>query len=168
MADARFSDDEWLRVWACLRENPGIYVRQEVVTRRFVEAVLWMARAGAPWRLLPAEFGPWNSAYKRFARWQGKGGWQMLMDRLSADGRPRVADARQHHRAQERGDPSTQWPASADAGGVRAHACAAGAKKSEGEQCLGRSRGGWSSKLHGLGDSLGNPLRCALTAGAGG
>lgn len=41
-------------------------------------------------------------------------------------------------------------------------------KKSEGEQALGRSRGGFSSKLHGLVDSLGNPLHFALTAGQAG
>ena len=74
MAGARFSDDEWQRVWACIREHPGIYVRQEAATRAFIEAVLWMARAGAPWRLLPAEFGPWNSVYKRFARQLDKWG----------------------------------------------------------------------------------------------
>ena len=41
-------------------------------------------------------------------------------------------------------------------------------KKSEGGQALGRSRGGFSSKLHGLGDSLGNPLRFVPTAGQSG
>jgi transposase len=61
MADTRFSDEEWQRIWACLKEHPGIYVAQEAPTRAFVEAVLWMARAGAAWRLLPPEFGPWNS-----------------------------------------------------------------------------------------------------------
>ena len=38
-------------------------------------------------------------------------------------------------------------------------------RKSEGEQALGRSRGGFSSKLHGLADGLGNPLAFRLTAG---
>ena len=109
MAGARFSDDEWQRIWACLKGHPDIYVGQETPTRLFLDAVLWMARAGAAWRLLPVEFGSWNSVYKRFARWQDKGVWQMLMDRLSADG-------------------DLEW-LMLDSTVVRAHACAAGAKK---------------------------------------
>ena len=35
----------------------------------FVEAVLWIARTGGPWRDLPPEFGRWNTAFKRFRRW---------------------------------------------------------------------------------------------------
>ena len=109
MAGVRFSDGEWQRIWACLKDHPGIYVGQEAPTRLFLDAVLWMARAGAAWRLLPPEFGPWNSVYKRFARWQEKGVWQMLMDRLSADG-------------------DLEW-LMLDSTVGRAHSSAAGAKK---------------------------------------
>jgi transposase len=116
MAAARFSDDEWERISGYLEDHSGIYVAQEAPTRRFLEAILWMARAGAPWRLLPAEFGPWNSVYKRFARWQEKGVWQMLMDRLAADG-------------------DVEW-LMLDSTVVRAHACAAGAKKAKGSSAL--------------------------------
>lgn len=61
MAGARFSDGQRQRIWAWLKDHPGSCVGQEAPTRRFRGAVLWTARAGAAWRLLPAEFGPWNS-----------------------------------------------------------------------------------------------------------
>jgi len=110
------SDDAWRRVRACLEGHPGLYIKQDAPTRRFVEAVLWMARAGAPWRMLPAEFGPWNSVYKRFARWQEKGVWQRLMDQLAADG-------------------DLEW-VMLDSTVVRAHSSAAGAKKAKGISVL--------------------------------
>ena len=109
MAAARFRDDQWDRIYQILSAQDGLYIRQAAATRRFVETVLWIARAGCAWRLLPAEFGPWNSIYKRFARWQEKGVWRALLDGLSED-----ADV--------------EW-LMLDSTVVRAHACAAGAKK---------------------------------------
>jgi putative transposase len=50
-----------------------------------VEAVLWMARNGAPWRALPKAYGDWHSVYVRFARWAKAGTWNRLFDALSAD-----------------------------------------------------------------------------------
>ena len=44
-------------------------VRSGSDARLFVEDVLWIARTGAPWRDLPAEFGKWNSVFKRFRYW---------------------------------------------------------------------------------------------------
>ena len=41
--------------------------------RMFLEAVLWMARVGAPWRDLPETFGNGNSVFQRFRRWAQKG-----------------------------------------------------------------------------------------------
>src|SRR4051812_49557712 len=58
-----------------------------------------------------------------------------------------------------------------DATVVRAHACAAGAPRKNGRQAaqgLGRSRGGFSTKIHVLTDALGNPLKFRLTSGAAG
>jgi transposase len=53
--------------------------------RLFVEAVLWIARTGSPWRDLPKLFGPWNSSYKRFARWSDRGVWQRVFTELAKD-----------------------------------------------------------------------------------
>ena len=140
MARARLWDGEWQRIWACLKDQAGIYVGQEAPTRLFLDALLWMARAGAPWRLLPEEFGPWNSVYKRFARWEEKGVWQMLMDRLSADG-------------------DLGW-LMLDSTVVPAHSSAAGAKKAKESS---------ASAVHGAGspaNCTGSPTASATRCGS--
>jgi transposase len=53
--------------------------------RLFVEAVLWIARTGAPWRDLPEEFGKFNSVFKRFRRWVLAGVFTRIFNRLSDD-----------------------------------------------------------------------------------
>ena len=46
--------------------------------REFMEAVLYLARTGTPWRDLPPEFGTWSAVYMRFRRWEDNGLWQRL------------------------------------------------------------------------------------------
>ena len=53
--------------------------------RDFIEAVLFMARTGMPWRDLPERFGQWDAVYQRFRRWEKAGRWQALFERLPAD-----------------------------------------------------------------------------------
>lgn len=62
--------------------DPG---RTAADNRLFVEAVLWIARTGAPWRDLPSEFGSWNSVYQRFARWSRRGVWHRVFAELAQD-----------------------------------------------------------------------------------
>ncbi len=60
------SDEQWaLMEPGCLgkKSDPGHSGRD---ARVFIESVLWVARTGAPWRDLPAEFGKWNSVFVRF------------------------------------------------------------------------------------------------------
>jgi putative transposase len=60
----------------------------------FLEALLYWARTGIPWRDLPTEFGAWDALYKRFRRWVASGGLRRLFESLTADPRfgevPRV------------------------------------------------------------------------------
>ena len=55
--------------------------------RMFIEAVLYLARTGTPWRDLPEDFGHWDAVYNRFRRWEARGIWRQLWERLQgADG----------------------------------------------------------------------------------
>lgn len=62
--------------------DPG---RSAADNRRFVEAVLWIVRVGAPWRDLPASFGSWNSVFQRFRRWAKGGVFERLFTALADD-----------------------------------------------------------------------------------
>lgn len=78
-------DDQRGRIEPMLHGKAGDRGRSGTDNRLFVEAVLWMARTGAPWRDLPAGFGPWNTVFRRFSRWADKGVWQALFTKLCED-----------------------------------------------------------------------------------
>ena len=50
--------------------------------RMFLEAVLYQARTGTPWRDLPEAFGDWNAVSQRFRRWETRTIWQRLWERI--------------------------------------------------------------------------------------
>jgi transposase len=50
-----------------------------------VEAVLWIARTGCPWRDLPGEFGTWNTVFKRFRRWVNADAFCRMFRALAED-----------------------------------------------------------------------------------
>lgn len=53
--------------------------------RLFIEAVLFRAKTGLPWRDLPERFGPWKSVYNRFNNWARKGHWATIFRELQLD-----------------------------------------------------------------------------------
>ena len=77
------TDRMWgLMVPHCLGKptDPG---RTGSDARLFMEAVLWIARTGSPWRDLPKEFGKWNTVFKRFREWVKLGVFERIFQALS-------------------------------------------------------------------------------------
>lgn len=112
-------DEQWKRIEELLPgklSDPG---RSAADNRLFIEAVLWIARTGSPWRDLPRELGNWNTAYQRFARWSRSGVWHRVFGELAREPRFREVFI--------------------DSTIVRAHQHAAGAPQKNGSQALGRS-----------------------------
>ncbi len=148
MAAVTLNERQRSKLMSFLHTCSGIYVGDESKTLRFIAAILWMVRSGSAWELLPEQYGKWNSVYKRFARWSERGIWEQM--------HAHFAD-----------DPDLECLL-LDSTIIRAHPCAAGASAKQGgqqEQALGRSRGGFSTKIHIVVDALGNPLDFVLTGG---
>lgn len=67
MARVWLREDPFERMEALLPGKASDPGRTAAHNRGFVEAVLWIAGTGSPWRDLPPEFGSWNSVYPRLA-----------------------------------------------------------------------------------------------------
>ena len=62
-------DDQWELIKDSLPGKAGDRGCAGNDNRGFIRAVMWVARTGAPWRALPAEYGKWSTVHKRFMRW---------------------------------------------------------------------------------------------------
>ena len=136
-------------------ERPNRRGRPWANHRTTINGVLWILHTGSPWRDLPAEFGKWQTVYNRFRRWINEGIWGQifshLLRRLDALGKI------------ER----SLW--CVDGTVVRAHRCASGmipqSEENDELNALGRSRGGYSTKLHVMTDAKGTVLAVTATGG---
>jgi putative transposase len=80
LTDARWGKIEQLLPGKA--SDPGCTAKNNCL---FVEAVLWIARTGSPWRDLPAELGNWHTTYVRFSRWRDTGVWDRVAQALAGD-----------------------------------------------------------------------------------
>ena len=103
------ADADWDRIKGLLPGRPGQHGGVARDNRRFIDAVLYVARTGIPWEDLPPRLGNWNSQWRRFDRWAQAGRWDPILAALR--------------------DPDLDVLV-LDSTAVRAHPCAAGAKKS--------------------------------------
>ncbi len=50
--------------------------------RRLVNAIFYVVRSGCAWRLLPRDFGPWQTVYGYFRQWTKDWTWRFIHDAL--------------------------------------------------------------------------------------
>jgi transposase len=80
----RMTDEDWtivLEVFRACRSRRGDKGRND---RKFLEAMHYFAVHNITWRALPAEFGPWNSIWKRFWRLSRAGVFEAFFEALAA------------------------------------------------------------------------------------
>ena len=136
------TDEQWAAVYERFPQRRG--PRSEETDRRFVNAVVWIARTGAPWRDLDRQFGAWKSIYNRFRNWAHRGWWSEVFRESELQG---------------------EVACILDASVVRAHQDAAGGNGGPAANDIGRSRGGFSTKLHAVVTLEGKPIELRLTPG---
>lgn len=136
--------DQWERIEELLPGRPGGHGGVAEDNRRFVNAVWYVAKTAIPWRDLPERFGKWDTAFHRFNEWCKKGVWGRVFEAVK--------------------DPDLEW-LMLDSTVIRAHQHAAGMNGGGDDQALGRSRGGFGTKVHLAVDSLGNPVTVHLSPG---
>ena len=110
-ADLSNAKWEWLRPLLPPTDRRGGRWRDH---RQVINGIIWRTRTGAPWRDLPERYGPWQTCYKRFARWEIDGTWARIEQLVQRD-----ADA----------VGELDWRVQVDTSVVRAHQHAAGARK---------------------------------------
>lgn len=138
------SDDNWSRIEHLLPGRPGGHGGVARGNRGFLNAVWYVAKTGIPWRDLPDRFGKWDTVFHRFNAWCKKGVWARVFEAVR--------------------DPDLEWLMIASTV-IRAHHHAAGMNGGADDQCLGRSRGGFGTKIHLAVESLGLPLEIRLSPG---
>jgi len=126
--------------------------------RPIISGIFWRLHAGAAWPDIPERYGKWKTVYDRYTTWRRNGIWDRILKALQTK-----LDAQGQIDWE-------QW--SLDSTIVRAHRAAAGAENQgpdgasePSNHALGRSVGGFSTKIHLLSDSNGVPLDATLTPG---
>ena len=133
--------------------------------RQVLEAIAWRFRTGCPWRDVPAEFGPWQTLWKRHRRWSTDGTYQRVFEacwnyKIRPDSWTGCCRSTRPSFV-----PISTLPA-------RPHA-PQGARSNDkipepDDHGLGRSRGGLTTKVHALVDSGIHPVVVQLSPGQAG
>jgi len=75
-------DEEWSFVVPYLTLTKEDAPQRQYELRDLYNALRWLARAGAPWRLLPANFPQWEAVHQQTHRWLRAGCFEAMTDDL--------------------------------------------------------------------------------------
>lgn len=140
------SEECWLKIQPFLPVKNNLRGRPMVLQLRiFINAVCYVLKTGVPWRDLPAEFGPWKTAYNRFRSWSKESAWQTIFQLISNNAIDDIC--------------------SLDGSIVRAHQDSCGGKGGPQGNCIGKSVGGNSTKIHAVVNEKKKPIFVGITAG---
>ena len=78
------TDEQWARLEPVVPRRPQGR-KSTRGDRLFIDAVLFRAKTGVPWRDLPERFGPWKSVYNRFANWATRDRWARIFQELQVE-----------------------------------------------------------------------------------
>jgi transposase len=76
------SEVDWARLEPLLPSSDGVRGRPFRDHRQVIEGIVFRYRTGCAWRDLPAEFGPWQTVWKRHRRFSSDGTWDRILTRL--------------------------------------------------------------------------------------
>jgi putative transposase len=80
------TDEEWNEIQSLVpapKSGPGKRGRPLQIDRRsLVNAIFYVVRSSGAWRLLPSDFGPWQTVYGYFRRWSQDRTWTFIHDTL--------------------------------------------------------------------------------------
>ena len=97
-----------------------------------LNAILYVAEQGCKWRGLPPRLGNWHTVYMRMNRWSKNGVLNRVFEYLQREQIVRIK----------------LEAVSMDSTIVKVHPDGTGALKKNGPQAIGKSRGGWTTKIH--------------------
>ena len=86
------TDAQWALLEPLLPAPPVRGRPRRYPLRAMIDAVRWRTRVGAPWRDVPARYGPWWRAYALYRAWQLNGVWERIEAALVGAGRRRRED----------------------------------------------------------------------------
>jgi transposase len=74
------TDAQWAMISIVVPKRRGPEPKMD--DRTFIDAVLYRAKTGIPWRDLPERFGSWKTVFNRFSNWSRRGHWAAILKAL--------------------------------------------------------------------------------------